>query len=199
MRQTLWIPVLILLSLESQALETLAVPDAATVKTLNDFSVSFETRMSGEKTAAEIDDQFKIIAGELNKLSKNIAEAQLPAVEAYALTKQGEKLRWWLAFFFVERGKFDSAAHLYVEDLVHRKEQRSYVMWKYWESYFIERKDYRDLSHRISISLMRQFETGNAEYKLVVAELFGKGEAESKLTVEEFKKAIDWKSAKEEK
>ena len=39
---------------------------------------------------------------------------------------------------------------------------------------------------------MHQRRLGNAGYKLVVAELFGKGEAESKLTVDEFKKAIDF-------
>ena len=170
------------------AAEPPKAPDAATVKLLQEFEASFEAKMKDVK----VDDQFKTISAELKNLSQNLSDSQLPDVEHYALTKDGEGMRWWLAFFFVERGKLDSAAHLFVDALVRKKENRSYVMWKYWESCLGERKDFKELSRNFGSALVRQFEVGNAEYKQVVAELFGKGETEAKMSVEDFKKAIDF-------
>ena len=72
------------------------------------------------------------------------------------------------------------------------KENREYRMWKWWEYNFREREDFKDLSRPIGDALLRQFEKGNADYKLVVAELFGKGPAETQLTLKEFKQAINY-------
>ncbi len=130
------------------------------------------------------------LAAEAEKLYRTIDDRQLPAVEQFALSDEAKPVAWVLIYLLVDRGQMDAAAHVIVHDLRTRPENRRYGMWKWWEYRFGERTDYMDMSRRIGESLLRQFETGTPEDKLVVAELFGKGPEEAKLTVDEFKTAI---------
>ena len=189
---------LLLYTVASAAAEPPPAPDATTVAQLKEFSISLNAALKD----VHGDDQVTIATAELNKLSKKISDEHLSSVEQFALSKDGESIRWLLAIFMVERGKFDSAANLFLFELAKKQQgDRRYAMWKSWEYYFGERKDYLELSRRIGISLVHQFEIGNADYRLVIAELFGKGAAEAKLSLDEFKKAIDFdkKTAKPEK
>lgn len=138
------------------------------------------------------DEQLTRAIPAIKDLSAKISDDHLSAVEQFALTKDGKTVRWVLARLLVERDKFDFVAHVLVADLAENKDERSYRMWKWWEYNFGERKDFMELSRKIGIALIEQFENGNADYKLVVAELFGKGEAEAKLTTNQFKTAIDF-------
>ena len=63
-------------------------------------------------------------------------------------------------------------------------------MWKWWEYSFGERADYKELNKDTTEALFRQFARGGVEKKRVIAEIFGKGEAEARLTNEEFRKVI---------
>ena len=130
-------------------------------------------------------------SAEIDSLSKRIPDEKLARVESFAVSEDGKVVRWPLGKLLVERGRFDSAAHVFVVALQNQTE-RSYGMWKWWETCFGERKDYQDLSRKIGVSFMHQFESGDANVRLVVAELFGKGEVEAKLSADEFKKAIDF-------
>jgi hypothetical protein len=130
----------------------------------------------------------------LNDLSKRITDKHLDTVERFALLKTSKLVRWPLTRLLVERSQFDSAARIVVVALADVKKDRRYGMWKWWEVNFGERQDYKLFSRNITDSLLRQFEKGNDTTKSVVAEIFGKGKAEAKLTISEFKRVVGYKN-----
>jgi hypothetical protein len=133
----------------------------------------------------------------LTELNQRIRDEDLAQVEKFAAGKDAIGLEIAFAWLLVNRERFDSAASLMVQDLIAAKNNRRYAMWKWWEHHFGERKDYRAMTWKITDSLLLQFEKGNDDQKLVVAELFGKGKNEAKLTLQEFKKAIEYEKKKE--
>jgi hypothetical protein len=129
------------------------------------------------------------------EFEQTIKDDELATVDDFAESKEGERIRWLLVRLFIDRGKFDAAAKTAAFDLVAHPKDREYRLWKWWEVGFSDRKDYNDLTRSFTDALLRQFAAGNAETKLVVAEVFGKGEAESKLPLVEFKTAIHYDRA----
>jgi hypothetical protein len=164
-----------------------ATPNAETQALLTEFakSVAKLDHIPADKAVEKAKDEIAI-------LSKKISDEQLAGVESFALAKGNEQSAWTLGLMLAERKKFDAAAHVFVEQLIPRKGNRKYSFWKFWEYYFGERpeNEYREVNRQIFFALVRQFETGKAEYKEVVSELFDQGEAGAKMSAEEFKKAI---------
>ncbi len=134
------------------------------------------------------------LAADADKLNRAIDDRHLPVVEQFALSDEAKPATWAFVQILVDRGQMDAAAHVIVHDLLSEPENREYRMWKWWDYHFSERADYKEMNLRIGESLLRQFETGTPEERLVVAELFGKGPEEAKLTVDEFRKAIEFDS-----
>jgi hypothetical protein len=145
-------------------------------------------------TARQKDINDENILKALNELNQRVKDEHLVTVESFALTDEAKPIAWALTRLLVERKRYDGAADVIVARLVSEKENRQYRMWKWWEYSFGQREDYKELSRKITDSLLRQFSRGGAGRKQVVAELFGKGAAEAKLTVEEFKQAIKYKA-----
>lgn len=130
------------------------------------------------------------IRKELERLNKAISDEQLPAVEKYAALPEAKTIAWPLAWLFVERGRFDSAAELMVNQLSEVKENRAYRLWKWWEYSFGKRDDYQRLNKEITEALLKQFDKGPEARKLVIVELFGKNAKDAKLSLEEFRATL---------
>jgi hypothetical protein len=143
--------------------------------------------------ARQNDMKDEIILKALKELHRQVKDENLATVESFALTEEAKPVAWALAGFLVERKRYDGAADVIVTRLVSTKDNRQYAMWKWWEHNFEEREDYKNITRQITDSLLRQFAKGSADRKRVVAELFGKGAAEAKLSAEEFKRAIKYK------
>ncbi len=126
------------------------------------------------------------------ELSKKIPDEQLPKVETFGLSRDAKGMRFAFVPLLVDRGKYDSAARLIIKDLDESGKDREY-MWKWWETMFGERKEYKELSHQFGEARLRQFDHGDDKTRLIVAEIFGKGEAETKMSLDDFKKAINYK------
>jgi hypothetical protein len=126
----------------------------------------------------------------LDELKLAVKDDKLATVERFAVSEEGKIVAWPLARFLLEKRQTDAATNILVTRLADQKENRAYAMWKWWEANFAERKDYQALCTQITESLLRQFEKGGKERKQVVAELFGKGEAESQLSTEQFRLLI---------
>jgi hypothetical protein len=155
--------------------------DAETVSLLKQFCDEIKS-----------DTTFDVGFRQLAELSKKIINQQLQTVEQFALEKEAEQVRWFLVMLLVERNQFDGAARVIVQGPIGEKD-KDYILWKGWDHFFGKRIDYRELSLQLVDALLRQFEKGEAQQKLVVAELFRKGPAEAKMDVEDFKKAINYK------
>ena len=171
------------------AKEDAQTPDPKTLALLTEFSAALQAKMKD----VHGDDQIEAGAAEIENFSKRIADEQLPSVEQFALSKDGAATRWAFVRLLVERARFDLASHVIVEDLV-PKPNRPYVLWKWWEYNFGRVKAHEEYTRLLSLALLHQFETGSAEYKMVVAELLGKGEAEAKMSNEDFKKAVNFET-----
>ncbi len=106
-------------------------------------------------------------------------------------------MRLAFARLLVDRDCYDAAAHVLIKSFSEApKDRREYGMWKWWETMFGERKDYDTMKHRIVDALLRRFENADESEKLVLADVFGKGEKESKMSLRDFKKAIDYNYSK---
>lgn len=152
-----------------------------TVKLLEEFK-KFVATEPGDRAALK----------RLNKLNKSIADKHLKTVEAFGARKSSRPIAFALLRLLAERSRYDSAAHLATVHLDSAKDPQ-YAMWKWWEYNFGERKEYLKMSKLYSAALVRRFEKGDKATKLTVAKIFGKGEAEAKMSVADFKKAIGFK------
>lgn len=140
--------------------------------------------------ADSLTDQDRMVFKAAVDFGKTLSDKECFAATEFALSDDGKSLRWLLAYLMVDRGRFDDVARLVVADLRDDIENRSYRTWKWWEVSFGERKDYMRMSRQFGDALLRQFDAGNDETRIVIAELFGKGSEEAKLGLAEFKRAI---------
>jgi hypothetical protein len=155
--------------------------DQDTLLLLKDFAAKAPSMKDNDALAA------------LKELSKKIPDERLPVVEKFSLNDDAKDLRFGFAFLLVERASYDPAARLIAKSLSEEEKDREYKMWKWWEFSFGKRKDYKELTHRITAALLRQFDKGDEKTKIVVAEIFGKGKTEAKMSLGEFKKSINYK------
>jgi hypothetical protein len=137
-------------------------------------------------------DQDRMIFKALVEFEPTVGDKDLEAVASFAVSKDGASVRCLLAHLLVDRGRFDAAAKVVLFDLVADPENRSYRLWKWWEWNYSDRKNYKELSRSFCDALLGQFDTANAETKLAVSELFGKGEKEAKMPLQQFKDSIHY-------
>jgi len=163
------------------------VDKTATFDRLREFQHSMMTKKGGL-----LPDEAKEM---LKQFNTRLTDAEMPLVEEYALTNEGLPAAWAFAWFLADRGHYDAVANVMVTSLLETPEDRQYRMWKWWETFFGERENYKEMSRHIADALLKQFAEGTPARKLVVAEVFGKGEPESKWTLAEFKKAIGFDDA----
>ncbi len=128
---------------------------------------------------------------EIEELSRVLKDEDLPTVEAFALTPEGRDTGFSLARIFVDRGLFERAANVIVYYFLTEPDNREYTMWKWWEHHFSERAAYAEMSRQMKDALLLKFEHGEMPQNLVVAELFGKGAAEARLSAIQFRATID--------
>jgi type 1 glutamine amidotransferase len=158
-------------------------PDPATIAQLKKFV---------EDVKGKTDQQsFEMI----KTLSNSVSADNLPTVELFAISKDGETIRFGFAKLLVDRNSYDAAAHVIVKGLSERKTDRDYMMWKWWETMYGDRQDYKEMSHRITDAFLNIFEHGGQESKTVIAEIFGKNGVEAKMDLPDFKKAIGYSDA----
>ena len=156
-------------------------PDAATIELLKSF-------------AAKLDRTHDVTAlRQIKEFNESLADAQLPTVEKFAVSDDGKELRWAFTWILADRHRYDATAHVITKTMSEVTKDREYRMWKWWETMFGERDDYKKMSHEIATAFLQRFEKGEDSEKLVIAEIFGQGEKEAKLSVNEFKKAIGYK------
>ena len=126
----------------------------------------------------------------LEALNGVLTQADLPTVEAFALTPEGKPFAFAFARLLIERGRYDSAANLIVTFMLDIPQERDYRMWKWWEFSFGSRPDYSDMSIQMADSLVSQFNAGPLERRIVVAEIFSKGADAAALSPPDFRKLI---------
>ena len=93
-------------------------------------------------------------------------------------TSKGDKTKnqWPSIKRLVESEDFAGAAKLAVEALEGDYPDRQYAMWKWWETTFGDRKDFKDLSWRFGECLFEIYEHSSAPRRRVIAETFGRPE-----------------------
>ena len=118
-----------------------------TLTPLKDFAAKAPTMKYNDVMAA------------IKELSKKIPDDRLPIVEGFGLTDDAKDYRFGFVYLLVDRNRFDSAARLIVKSVAGTEQDREYIMWKWWEGNFGERKDYIELSHRIGGALLHNLIT----------------------------------------
>ncbi len=139
-----------------------------------------------------LSDNDKMIFKALADFGQTVNDADLEAVAAFAVSKEGAGIRWGLAQLLVDRGRYDAAARAAIFDLVAKPKDREYRLWKWWETSFSDRKNYKELSRSFCDALLRQFDIGDAGTKVAIAEVFGKGANEARLPLQKFKDAVQY-------
>jgi hypothetical protein len=174
----------IILLISSRAVAQSAASDAdpRTIETLKKFIEQLDWKNDAKALR------------QLDEISKQIADPQLASVEKFAVSDDAKSCRFLFVRLLVDRDRYDAAAHVIVKSLSEVDKDRDY-MWKWWETMYGDRNEYKKMSHQIVDSLLRIFEKGNESEKLIVANIFRKSEKEAKLNVEEFKKAIGYKDS----
>lgn len=125
----------------------------------------------------------------LSEISAATRDAWLCRIEAYALEEAPPEGALWLVKLLVERGRFEGAAQAAIRAVKERDERRS-VLWTWWDRNLRNRSEEADLRRRFTEALLVEFERGPGPRRRIVSELFGKGDAEARLPLEEFKRAI---------
>ena len=138
------------------------------------------------------DTENEVVLKALDELNRQLKDEHLATLESFAVTEEAKIAAWALARILVERKRYDGAADVFVTRLAAEKGDRQYRMWKWWEYNFREEKNYEELSRQITDALLRQFDKGSPDRKQAIAEVFGKGAAEAKLTAKEFKQVIGY-------
>jgi hypothetical protein len=146
-------------------------PDATTLDRLRAFKLLV-------KKAPTADEQ---ILSALTELSKSIPDDRLSTVECFAATDEGSAIAWSLARLLSDRNRLDAAAEVIVSALSADPENRQYRMWKWWEFSFRERADYDQLTRAITESLLKQFERGPKDRRIIICDLFGRDHTDAQL------------------
>jgi len=128
----------------------------------------------------------KEIGAALKQLEASIADKNLLKVENFARVNAETAVAFPMIHLLVVRGRFETAAEVAIKALT-TKENRQYVMWKWWEYNFGERNDYTGLSRQIGLAYLQQFEKGDLSTRAVIADIYGR----KNLSVDEFKKVIE--------
>jgi hypothetical protein len=198
-----WLAGGVLLVFTSQSAHSFAADAAAIKDRLRAFSARVGAIESGKERVRLTDDDRRRaphgitdsdagVFKALTEFEQTVKDEELATVAGFAQSKEGEGIRWLLVRLLIDRSHYDDAAKSAIAALVANPNGREYQLWKWWEVGFSDRKDYKELTRSLTDALLRQFAAGNAETKLVVSEVFGKGEAESKMPLEKFKTAIHY-------
>ena len=127
----------------------------------------------------------------LEGLNSRIRDSDLPRVEEFALEETSRPAGFAFVRLLIDRDRFAGAARVALKSLEGR-ESPAYAMWKWWDANFGNRPNSKELSLRFVDGLLIEFERGTAARRLLIATLFSKGEAESRLSVAEFKRVISY-------
>ena len=139
-------------------------------------------RLRVETRAGEI-----ALQEECDGISRSMTVADVATLERYAASSEAKPFSFLWARLLVQRERYDMAARVIVSALADEPENREYRLWKWWAVSFKERPDYKQMTQRLDSGFLKEFATGPEARRLVVAQLFGKGAAEARLSVEEFK------------
>jgi hypothetical protein len=131
-----------------------------------------------------------VIMEAVGMIEADITDDQLPDLEGYALSRGTKDVRWPIADLFIDRGRYDSAARIYVAALVDRPGDRSYGMWKRWELLYGQRPDYQDMGKQLCESLLKTYADATPPEREVIAEIFGLPPATAKLSPTRFREAF---------
>jgi hypothetical protein len=103
-----------------------------------------------------------------------------------------EKTNHWRAIKRLAEAKdYAGAAKLAVEELEGNYPDREYMMWKWWETTFGDRKDYREMSRLFEECLFDLYEHSTAKRRRVIAETLGHPNFDVSKSAADFRLAIE--------
>lgn len=108
--------------------------------------------------------------------------ADLPKLENFAIEKHKEFL---IIPIFVRRSHFDSVARLATSALT-QSDNRSYSMWKWWETMFGKQEDFQQYSTNLGLAFADLYEKSDEAKRVVIADIFSK----KLMSAEEFRRLV---------
>jgi hypothetical protein len=127
----------------------------------------------------------------LNSLNRQLADSDLPELEAFALRDTSRAAAFGFVRILLERNRFEGAAKVALKAL-QRDEHPDYRMWKWWDSNFKEHPRSKELGKGFMDAILAEFDRGDDARRLHIARVFRLGEPESHLSTEEFKRKIGY-------
>ena len=166
----------------------LSATDAFAIENLDAKLREFEkAAAAADKSESHRDELFLAAVA---ALEKGITAADLPNLETFALKKQ---MGFLVIPIFVRRGQFDPVARLATSALTDA-EDRSYCMWKWWETMFGEQENFMKISGELGLAFANLYEKSDEAKRVVIADIFSK----KLMSAEEFRRSVT-PSSKEKK
>lgn len=121
-----------------------------------------------------LDPTDRIILADVVRIAGKLQASDMPVVVRYATENDGQMTRAF-ALMVLLHGEWDGAADLMVRYSAHvDRERRYYAMWKWMQVILGERPDRVDMGRNLQLALLRCFERGGLDQRMVIAELFGR-------------------------
>jgi hypothetical protein len=127
----------------------------------------------------------------LNSLDRQLADSDLPELEAFALRETSRPAGFGFVRILLERNRFEGAAKVALKS-VQGDEHPDYRMWKWWHSNFEEHPRSKELGKGFMDAILAEFDRGDDARRLHIARVFRLGEQESRLPTGEFKRKIGY-------
>lgn len=156
-------------------------------------SALMEDRSADDK----IEDRIKLMIQLTEDFAKQLNDEESKQLLNYALSEDGIACRFLVAQIFIYKDNYENAAKAILSFVVLNPEERRYRTWKWFETVFGERDNYKKVSLQFTDALLHQFESGDEATKIAIADLFSQGEEAAKLSLAEFKKLIKYDEAVE--
>ena len=102
--------------------------------------------------------------------------------------------RWKTVKQAAESGHYSKAALTAVIQLSGNCPDRQYVMWKWWETAFLGRTNYMEMSRLIGESFFTLYGQSSPARRLVIAEIFGRPQFDIPRSEAEFRQEIKGKT-----
>lgn len=109
------------------------------------------------------------------RFGRTLGDSDWKSAADYAASEKGRSLAWPLMILLVDRGDLDGAARLAIASLADAAEEnRSYSMWKFWETAYGARDDASQLRRDFALALLRCRGSGGDPDKQIVADIFSR-------------------------
>lgn len=153
------------------------------------------TGVDETKIPKQLEKRDKMVYKLVQDFERSLSKENVETMTQFALSEDGISSRWLVAQMLLNLEHYNSAAKVVLSYVIINPEERRYRTWKWMHVTFSARKDYQTISLQFTDALLHEFEIGDSDTKLAIADLFSRGADDAKLTLEEFKKAIQYDEA----